>query len=194
MTESHDKAVISFGKGVRLMSEDYYIRELRPFGINSRRSFRALCRAICCPNIILGSTSFVDPSIFQVCIKHLSLPGRPDFLGPNSYLKTYSKRPHIENQVSPESVHRNWQLVVRTILDSRRLVGLQTPEADRIAIRTAASELTRFVLTMIPSHKQGRPDGEEGKVSDGSGTVQAPGRTSSPADGDAACEDADPTD
>ena len=156
---SDDKAVISFGKGVRLMSEAYYMRELTPFGINTRRAFRALCRAICCPTIILGSTCFVDPAMFQLCIKHLSLPGRKDFMGPNSYLKTYSKRPSIVNQVDPDDIHRNWQRVVRSIVDSRRLAGLQTPELDRTAIRTAASELTRFVLTMVPSHKQGRTNG-----------------------------------
>jgi hypothetical protein len=155
------KAVISFGKGVRLMSEEYYIAELRPFGVNTTRAFRALCRAICCPTIILGKTGFVDPAVFQICIKHLSLPGRHDFLGPNSYVKTYKKRQHIRNRVNPADLERDWKRVVRMILDSRRLVGHHVPDADKVAIRTAAAELSRFVLTMIPSHTQGQADGKE---------------------------------
>jgi hypothetical protein len=176
-SEREKKAVISFGKGVRLMSEDYYIRELKPFGINTTRAFRALCRAICCPLVILGHTAFVDPAVFQLCIKHLSLPGNRDFLGPNSYVKTYKNRKHIVNRVNPEDLHRNWQRVVRSILDSRRLVGLQVPDADRASIRSAASELTRFVLTMVPSHLQDKPDGskedndeEEAGTEEGTGT------------------------
>ena len=51
MTERH---VISFGRGVRLMSEAYYIQELRAFGIDKPRAFRALCRAICCPVVVFG--------------------------------------------------------------------------------------------------------------------------------------------
>lgn len=155
------KAVISFGKGVRLMSEEYYIAELRPFGVTTTRGFRALCRAICCPTIILGGTSFVDPAVFQICMKHLSLPGRRDFLGPKSYVKTYKKRQNIQNRVDPAEVERNWRTVVRMILDSRRLVGHHVPDADKVAIRSAAAELSRFVLTMIPSHQQGQPDGKE---------------------------------
>lgn len=159
MSEDRKKAIISFGKGVRLMSEEYYIAELRPFGITTTRGFRALCRAICCPTIILGTTSFVDPAVFQICMKHLSLPGRRDFMGPKSYLKVYKHRPNIKNRVDPADVERNWRTVVRMILDSRRLVGHHVPDADKVAIRSAAAELSRFVLTMIPSHQQDQPDG-----------------------------------
>lgn len=160
-SEREKKAVISFGKGVRLMSEEYYIAELRPFGVTTTRGFRALCRAICCPTIILGGTSFVDPAVFQICMKHLSMPGRRDFLGPKSYVKTYKKRQNIQNRVDPAEVERNWRTVVRMILDSRRLVGHHVPDADKVAIRSAAAELSRFVLTIIPSHQQGQPDGKE---------------------------------
>lgn len=150
-----NKSVISFGKGVRLMSEEYYIRELSPFGISQARAFRALCRSICCPIIVFGRTAFVDPAVFQVCIKHLSLPGNLDFLGPNSSIKKDRKtRPRLRTKVDPKEVQENWSHVIRAILDSRRLVGLHTPETEKAAIRSAAAELTRFVLTMIPSAEQ----------------------------------------
>lgn len=149
-----NKSVISFGKGVRLMSEEYYIRELSPFGISQARAFRALCRSICCPIIVLGHTAFVDPAVFQVCIKHLSLPGSKDFLGPRSYFKKQLGRSYLRNKVNPRDIERNWARVIRAILDSRRLVGLHTPETEKAAIRSAAAELTRFVLTMIPSAEQ----------------------------------------
>ena len=148
------KAAISFGKGVRLMSEEYYIQELAPFGITQARAFRSLCRSICCPIIVLGHTAFVDPAVFQICIKNLSMPGSKDFLGPRSYFKKSLSRNYLRNKVNPRDLERNWARVVRAILDSRRLVGLHTPEAERTAIRSAAAELTRFVLTMIPASEQ----------------------------------------
>lgn len=160
MNPEDKQHVISFGRGVRLMSEEYYIRELRPFGINTTRAFRALCRAICCPNIIFGSVGFVDPAIFQLCMKNLSLPGNKDFVAPNSYMKLYLKaRKNFRNRVDPAEVRKNWRTVVKAITDSRRIRGLSLEAADRAAIRTAADELSRFVLTMIPSHQQERADG-----------------------------------
>jgi hypothetical protein len=153
--------VISFGRGVRLMSEEYYIRELRPFGITGARSFRSLCRAICCPVILMGRVGFVDPAVFQVCIKHLSMPGSKDFKAPNSIMQTSKKRPYLRSRVEPREVRRNWKMVVRAIIDARRMHGLQTPPADRAAIRSAAAELTRFVLTMIPSGEQEQANGTQ---------------------------------
>jgi hypothetical protein len=156
------KAVISFGKGVRLMSEEYYITELSPYGITQARGFRSLCRAICCPVIFLGRVGFVDPATFQICMKNLTLPGNKDFCATNAYLRKAQKREKIyRNKVDPDEIQKNWKIIVRAILDSRRIRGLDTPPAQRAAIRSAAEELTRFVLTMIPSHKQGRKDGSE---------------------------------
>jgi hypothetical protein len=156
-----EKHVISFGRGVRLMSEAYYIEELRGFGIDKPRAFRALCRSICCPIIVLGRVAFVDPAVFQVCIKHLSVPGSLDFNGPNSSMKPDRKRrPYMRTKVPAREVRRNWRLVVRAIIDSRRMVGLHSPPAERAAIKSAAAELTRFVLTMIPSGEQEQQDGQ----------------------------------
>lgn len=161
MTAEGEQHVISFGRGVRLMSEEYYIRELRPYGINTNRAFRSLCRSICCPLILIGRVGFVDPAIFQICMKNLSMPGNKDFVAPNSYIKLYvKKRTQYRNKVEPREIRKNWRSVVRAIMDSRRIRGLSVQEADRAAIRTAADELTRFVLRMIPSHKRGHDDGK----------------------------------
>ena len=151
---SKDQYVISFGKGVRLMSEAYYIQEMGAFGINTNRAFRSLCRAICCPLLFIGRVGFVDPAVFQICIKNLSIPGSKDFLFPNCYLKTYVGRPHLRQKVDPKDIESNWKYVVRAIIDSRKMHGLHVPGADKIAIKTAAAELTRFTLRMIPSAEQ----------------------------------------
>lgn len=158
MSEQH---VISFGKGVRLMSEEYYIKELAPYGINTPRRFRCLCRAICCPIVFIGRHAFVDPAIFQICMKHLSMPGNKDFIAPDSYIKANAdarKKRIYTNRVDPRQIQKNWKETVRAIIDCRRIRGLETPAATRTSIRSAAAELTRFVLTMIPSSEQGRPD------------------------------------
>lgn len=161
MSEQGEQHVISFGRGVRLMSEEYYIRELRPYGINHRRAFRALCRAICCPIIVLGRVGFVDPATFQICMKNISMPGRQDFSGPNSMMKPSSQRKFkFRTKVDPSEIEGNWKQVVRAIVDSRRIRGLSVQDADRTAIRTAAHELTRFVLKLIPSHQQEQADGK----------------------------------
>ena len=155
------------------MSEEYYIRELRPFGIATPRTFRALCRAICCPVIIMGRVAFVDPAVFQVCMKHLSIPGSKDFTAPNSGIQTCRKRPYLRNKITPTEVKRNWKFVVRTILDARQVFLLafgehkasvvakaveqpasvqvsasalqQHPDARFVLDRAAAGGLTRFV-------------------------------------------------
>ena len=159
--KSEQQWVISFGRGVRLMSEEYYIRELRPFGISTARAFRSLCRAICCPVILMGRVGFVDPAVFQVCMKNLSVPGSKDFKAPNSVMQTSKKRPYLRSRVDPREVRRNWKLVVKSIIDARRMHGLSTPPAERAAIRSAAAELTRFVLTMIPSGEQEQANGTQ---------------------------------
>jgi hypothetical protein len=160
LSDQGEQHVISFGRGVRLMSEEYYIRELRPYGIDKVRAFRALCRAICCPIIVLGRVGFVDPATFQVCMKNLSMPGRKDFLGPNSHMKLYRKgRTQYRNRVDPKEIYGSWKSVIRAITDSRKIRGLSVQDADRVAIRSAAEELTRFVLRMIPSGEQEQANG-----------------------------------
>lgn len=162
MSDQGEQHVISFGRGVRLMSEEYYIKELRPYGINTPRAFRSMCRAICCPIVFLGRVGFVDPATFQVCMKNLSLPGNKDFCATNAYLRKTNKRQKIyRSKVDPKEIRKNWRLIVRAIIDSRRIRGLDTPQTQRAVIRSAAEELTRFVLTMIPSQKQERSNGPE---------------------------------
>jgi hypothetical protein len=163
LSDQGEQHVISFGRGVRLMSEEYYIRELRPYGINTPRAFRSMCRAICCPIVFLGRVGFVDPATFQVCMKNLSMPGRKDFSGPNSMMKPSSSHKFkFRTKVNPSEIRKNWRSVVRAITDSRRIRGLSVHDADRVAIRSAAEELTRFVLRMIPSGEQEQADGKQG--------------------------------
>ena len=54
----------------------------------------------------------------------------------------------------------------RAVADSRRIRGLSIQDTDRVAIRTAAEELTRFVLRMIPSHEQGMSNGNPTSATD----------------------------
>lgn len=162
MSDPTKKAVISFGKGVRLMSEEYYIAELRPFGITNVRAFRSMCRALCCPIVFFGRVGFVDPATFQICMKSVSMPGNKDFCATNSYLRKSTKKNKLyRTKVDPKEIRDNWRYVVRAIVDSRRIRGLDTPPVQRAAIRSVAEELCKFVLTMIPSHQQGRTDGIE---------------------------------
>ena len=59
-----------------------------------------------------------------------------------------------------KAIEQNWERVVRAILDARRIRGLDTPPAQKAAIRSAAAELSRFVLTMIPSREQEQARGK----------------------------------
>jgi hypothetical protein len=76
-------------------------------------------------------------------------------------MQTSKKRPYLRSRVDPREVRRNWKLVVKSIIDARRMHGLSTPPAERAAIRSAAAELTRFVLTMIPSGEQEQANGTQ---------------------------------
>jgi hypothetical protein len=162
LSDTNEQWVISFGKGVRLMSEEYYMKELRPFGLGTRRAFRSLCRSIGVPIVFIGSVGFVDPSVFQVCMKNLSVPGSKDFLCPNSTQKVNGQK-NARNRIDPDDILYNWRYVVRSIIDARRMNGLHSPPAERAAIKSAAAELARFVLTMIPSGQQEQANNGNGK-------------------------------
>lgn len=150
-----DPATVSLGSGVSLVEEDHYIRALAPFGIGTRRAFRSLCRAIHCPLLICGqhgrragaarsqATALVDPFVFQLCIRALVMPGRPDFR-----LQWSSSRRRSRSDI--RHLQADWSAIARSIVDSRRAHGLSTGRELQASIRDAGFRLSVALSRSIP--------------------------------------------
>ena len=76
-TNMSDQLYISFGSGIKLLSEDWYIKE---FGSHiTKKAFRAFCRAIKVPLIEIGKSTFVEMNSFQLALKAITRVGEEDF-------------------------------------------------------------------------------------------------------------------
>ena len=68
---------IGFGSGIKLLSEDWYIKE---FGTEiTKKSFRSFCRALGVPLIEIGKTTFIEMHSFQLALKAITRVGESDF-------------------------------------------------------------------------------------------------------------------
>lgn len=152
-----DQCVISFGGGVSLMSEDYFVRAFLPFGI-TKRSFRHLCRALHVPLVHLNGMAFVDPVVFQVAIKCIARAGAPEFTLPRGTTARVltGRSTKTRTSIPIDEVRENWEFVVRSILDARNLSSLASPAAYRDIIQGAALELARLAERHVPSGLQKR--------------------------------------
>lgn len=110
---------ITFGGSLRLLSEDYFIRELAPGTGLDQASFRALCRALGVPLLHTAECSYVDYSVFMIALKTVLRPGAPDFAFPNALTVPEGARRTLSPQESKENSAfvNDLLLVSRTIHD-----------------------------------------------------------------------------
>jgi len=147
---------ISFGGGVRLVHESYMIQELKGCGL-TKRSFRALCKAICCPLVYMSSNeAFVDPMTFQICMKAITRAGCPDFRFPKARMgkteKTNNTRfpGRVRMSVPPEEIRENWRMLVGEILAARKLAHLVTPKSTQRALLDVSTRLAELAISALP--------------------------------------------
>ena len=123
---------ISFGGGMRLVGEDYILRELLPLGMN-RRSLRKLFRQLSIP-MLKGpkDTVIVDLISFMLAIRTITRPGAPDFSLPGSQY-----RPNSRSKLPPQELIDNLEQSVDLIEQGRKMFGIVKPGA----LRSAAGEV-----------------------------------------------------
>ena len=73
----NEQFYIGFGSGIKLLSEDWYIKEM---GANiTKKAFRSFCRALQVPLIEIGKATFIEMNSFQLALKAITRIGEPDF-------------------------------------------------------------------------------------------------------------------
>jgi hypothetical protein len=144
---------ISFGGGLRLLDEDYFIEELKGF-IRSRRGFRGLCRAIGCPLIFVDQgKAFVDPVTFQICMKSITRAGAQDFAMPGAKSKNGKRTnlPYCRVSIPPEEIRTNWRWLVGELLAGKRLAKIGTPAQVKRAMLDLTTRLAELSYSTLPT-------------------------------------------
>ncbi len=152
---------ISLGGGMRLLSEQYYLDNLKGF-VRSRRGFRGLCRAIGCP-LIFGDlgVAYVDPVTFQICMKAMTRAGGRDFLMPGAKNQNGKRTnyPHARSSIPIEELRTHWRWLVGELCAGRRLAKIGTPAQVKRAmldLTTRLAELSYSTLPEMVGHEYAR--------------------------------------
>jgi len=134
-----DQIYISFGSGIKLLSEDWYIKE---FGGNiTKKAFRSFCRAVKVPLIEVGKTTYVEMNSFQLAMKAITRVGEEDFFvsGCQS-IATGKQKP---SQLKPDYVAENLEPLLCELLACKALSGLNMTYEVKKAARSAADRMAR---------------------------------------------------
>lgn len=123
---------ISFGGGMRLVGEDYILRELAALGL-SRRGLRQLFRQLNIPVIHApGDKVLVDLIAFMLAMRTITRPGAPDFSLPGS-----KHRPKTRNSVPPQEIIDAMPETTELMDKGRKMFGIVQPGT----LRSAAGEV-----------------------------------------------------
>tara|TARA_R110002051_G_scaffold325009_1_gene425220 strand:+ start:338 stop:928 length:591 start_codon:yes stop_codon:yes gene_type:complete len=161
--QSPDSQVyLSFGGGLRLFSEDYFIEELSSLGV-TRKGFRSLCRALQVPLIYVGTSALVDLVSFQLAMKAISRVGQKDFYVPGCRpLKNNHKRGVRE--LNQAYYTREWKNILAELLASRQVHGLATSKEISALTKNAAKRLTEMAIHLQVSSLQAAHERQSLKV------------------------------
>lgn len=152
--------VINLGRGLRLYSEDHYIDQLSPLGIDRRR-FRLLCTRIGVPLIMFGEAAFVDHVTFTLAMKYCTSLGRPDFVMPGSLgrntkhkTQTESAKTEIAWKTDREALVSDLSSLIAQVVLGRQMADGASHHKDIVPLRTAAASFLRSLQLLTPSEAQ----------------------------------------
>jgi|TARA_R100001460_G_scaffold7154_2_gene18379 hypothetical protein len=150
-----DQTFISFGAGVRLMAEDYYI-EAMGNGV-TKRGFRALCRNLMVPMIEIGNTRYVDMLRFEIAMTAILRIGEDDFFTPGCKSSAQNRIPKRgKTKLDPEKVLENYELIASELLAAKRVNGVELTRAVQQSTRAAAEKMRDMAFQLAPSRAQKR--------------------------------------
>jgi hypothetical protein len=143
---------IGFGSGIKLLSEDWYIREFGPE--ITKKSFRSFCRALGVPLIEIGSTTFVEMHSFQLALKAITRIGEPDFyVSGCKSIATGKKRP---SKLDPEYVAKNLEPLLCELMACKAMGGLNMTTETKTAARLAAERMARAGVSELTEEFQNK--------------------------------------
>jgi len=145
-----DQFYLGFGSGIKLLSEDWYIKE---FGANiSKKAFRSFCRALTVPLIEIGKTTYVEMNSFQLALKAITRVGEPDFFvsGCRS-IATGKQKP---SKLDPKYVAKNLEPLLCELLACKAIGGLVMTSETKTAARIAAERMARAGIAELTDEFQ----------------------------------------
>lgn len=149
-----EQTYISLGGGVKLLCEDFYI-EASGFQW-SRRGFRALCRNLSVPLIEIGTKRYVDVNVFETAMCAVTRIGEPDFFTPGC--TAIRKNQQGETRLNPDKLKQSWRIVLRDMIQRRRMNGAEVGARMRRAAREGADRLYRMGVHLAPVAAQAQID------------------------------------
>ena len=142
---------ISLGGGVRLLSEEWYIRAFG--GRLKTTGFRKLCKALQVPRVQIGREWFVNMAPFEMAFSYVTGLGRPDFLVPGAMsihngLSTREEAPNHCRSIQEEDLEKSFKFIVKQLLAARHMNNTRTDTQTRQAIRSATRRMTEASLQL----------------------------------------------
>lgn len=134
-----DQFYIGFGSGIKLLSEDWYIKE---FGSNiTKKAFRSFCRALKVPLIEIGKTTFVEMHSFQLALKAITRVGEEDFFV--SGCQSIASGKKRASKLDPDYVAKNLEPLLCELMACKAMGGLNMTTETKTAARVAAERMAR---------------------------------------------------
>ena len=145
-----DQFYIGFGSGIKLLSEDWYIKEFA--GNISKKAFRSFCRAIKVPIIEIGKTSYIEMNSFHIAMKAITRVGEDDFFVSGCLsVSSGKKRP---STLDAEKVAKDIEPILCELLACKALGGLNMTQETKNAARNAADRMARAGLAELALQQQ----------------------------------------
>ena len=145
-----DQFYIGFGSGVKLLSEDWYIKE---FGANiTKKAFRAFCRALKVPLIEIGKATYVEMNSFQLALKAITRVGEDDFFV--SGCQSIASGKQKPSKLDPDYVAKNLEPLLCELLACKAMGGLNMTTEVKKAARIAADRMARAGLSQLTEEFQ----------------------------------------
>lgn len=149
MISSKPQTYLSFGGGVKLLSEEWYVEASGHQW--SKPGFRALCRNLRVPMIEIGSKRYVDMVVFEGALSSVLRVGEEDFFTPGCLSTKHGNR---KVSVVDKDVERDWRKIMGELLVKRKLNGAEVTAKVRTGLREVARRMTMAGLHMLPSRAQ----------------------------------------
>lgn len=143
-----EQVVISFGPALRLMSEDYFSREM---GMSMLR-FRNLCVVLGVPMIEIDNTRLLDPVQLIIALKAVTRLGQPNFYTPSSQSTHFGRR--RPSKLTVRVIKKHLTEILAELLYTRDTLGLESMEQALTYAKRAAERLILSGISMLPAQEQ----------------------------------------
>jgi hypothetical protein len=156
-TSNNSGLFLSFGSGVRLISEDQFLRQFMPAGL-TRAGFRRLCRALTVPMIEIGSTRYVDMLSMLLALRSVLRVGEKDFLTPGCQTvrdqRDACRDKSTTRKLDTKRFQQNLHITIAELVAASRINGVRLGSDLSSAATAAARRLALAGLHHYPAREQ----------------------------------------